>query len=254
MAHLQVAATSHVSEAFKMPSEKLATDGECVVSRRSASTPPPPPLTSDVYQSPCYDNDSAEGTAVESAIEFAWCAPGRRQRRQRPSTLHPNQRLWTLPSQRGTRASGGLVFLPSSHHAALPAPAPAGPTRRPSSRRPHLLQPVAWDSATSLGSSFSGLALPAICVRVRLLGQAISNLQTPKDQSSYQCGRHLSVFFAAARGRLRTRRPAWPVGRVAASAVATSTHFVSAGTCSTVRRLASGARLGTGHGGMGGCA
>ena len=69
-----------------MPSEKLETDGECVVSRRSASTAPPPPLTSDVYQSPCYDNDSAEGTAVELAIEFAWCAPGRRhQRRQRPS-------------------------------------------------------------------------------------------------------------------------------------------------------------------------
>lgn len=198
-----------------MPSEKLETDGECVVPRRSASSAPPPPLTSDVYQSPCYDNDSAEGTAVELAIEFAWCAPGRRhQRRQRPSA--PTPRL-TLPAGRGTRASGGLVFSPTattalSPRAALPAlravpppsrwqqnqilsqppPSriPSPTTRRPSSRRPHLLQPVAGDSATSLGSFFSGLALPAICVRVDLLGQAISNLQTPKDQSPYQCGRH----------------------------------------------------------------
>ena len=183
-----------------MPSEKLETDGECVVPRRSASTAPPPPLTSDVYQSPCYDNDSAEGTAVELAIEFAWCAHSR----------------LTLPAGRGTRASGGLVFSPTattalSPRAALPAlravpppsrwqqnqilsqppPSriPSPTTRRPSSRRPHLLQPVAGDSATSLGSFFSGLALPAICVRVDLLGQAISNLQTPNDQSSYQCGR-----------------------------------------------------------------
>ena len=183
----------------------------------------PSPLTSEVYQSSCYGNDSAEGTVVESAIEFAWCAPGRRQRRQRPSAPTPNQRL-TLPAGRGTRASGGLVFSPTattalSPHTALPAPVPqrssvravpraatfsvatepnplapsripSPTTRRPSSRRPHLLQPVAGDSATSLGSSFSGLALTAICVRVDLLGQAISNLQTPKDQLSYQCGRH----------------------------------------------------------------